>query len=233
MLSSQDGVIIGKVVSMSVCLGVRVRARERGEGWRKKGKRREEEGEREGEGEKKREEEVKRGEKRVAEVGSKQASSPGGGSPVPLPSGLDFSRRLNSAACLTLIEREICWCKKSTNWKSCSSATGGVCGSVKWRRRFGDGVGQWQAGLQLGLERCRSHSSVAYAGFLLCATSGNAAAVIRARVLCCGKAGWFLFAPLEARIAPPNLLRLPVRDKQPYQKTILVSPPPRRLCGAL
>lgn len=40
---------------------------------------------------------------------------------------------------------------------------------------------------------------VARAGFLHCATSGNAAVVIPARVLCCGKAGRFLFSSLEAR----------------------------------
>lgn len=40
---------------------------------------------------------------------------------------------------------------------------------------------------------------MARAGFLHCATSGNAAAAMRVRLLPCGKAGRFLLAPLEAK----------------------------------
>lgn len=62
-----------------------------------------------------------------------------------------------------------------------------------------------------------SQSGVAHAGILHCATSGNAAAVIRARVMCCGKAVLFLLAQLEARncfFRPP----LPVQDQWPPSK---------------
>lgn len=67
---------------------------------------------------------------------------------------------------------------------------------------------------------------MARAGFLHCATSGNAAAMMRVRLLRCGKAGRFLLASLEAKSGSSRPSLLLVRDQQPHGKTVLVLSPP-------
>lgn len=117
--------------------------------------------------------------------------------------------------------------KKNSEWKSCSfvGGDGDVCGGVggrKIRRKICGWRGAVVGWSEPGLEPSGSQSSVARAGFLPCATSGNAAAVaaavILARLLCFCKADRFLFVPLQARKgstkpSPPSSLRPPAPPK--------------------